>query len=159
MSSVHCLGDVYIAYWPRNTLAVGGSTIYITCYAVSKLYTDITFTFTKDNHTLPPEVSSSSIRFADYVISSSLILYNVTPSDDGVYGCQLLHIVKTDLRNGSLLVYKGTHTISVCVCVCVCACVHVYECSMCVCMSVACVYMCVCYRSSPCCILHIQQVS
>lgn len=132
-SSVHCLDDVYIAHWPRITLAVEGSNIQIKCYAVSKFDTELIFRFRKANHTLPPEAYGSNSKLTSYVTSSSLQLYNVTQSDNGVYSCDLLDIASTDRRTGTLVVYKGI-----------------------VQWLYLCMY-CVCYRSTPCCILHIQQ--
>ena len=114
-SCVHCLDDVYIAYWPKNTLAVGGSNINIKCYAVSKLNTELIFRFKKANHTLPPEAHGSNSKLNRFVTSSSLQLFNVTQSDNGVYSCHLLDIAWTDWRTGSLVVYKGAHSIVVCV--------------------------------------------
>ena len=121
VSSVYHVGEIYIAYWPKTTLAVGGSDISIMCYAVSrKLDTELTFAFRKGNTTLQPGPTS---RLNDYVTNSSMVLRNVTQSDNGVYSCQLLHLVKSDWRNGTLVVYEGDNILISLQCARVCVCV------------------------------------
>lgn len=107
---IACTGytNIYIAYWPETTIAVEGSNINITCYAVSRdNRLTVDFTFRRGNNTLPSHTHGTVNRF---VTSSSLMLGNVSQSDNGVYSCQLLDIVESDWRAGSLIVYKGIAT-------------------------------------------------
>lgn len=107
---IACTGytNIYIAYWPKTTIAVGGSDINITCYAVSRdNRLTVGFRFRRGNDILPSHAHGTVNR---YVTSSSLQLHNVSQSDNGEYSCQLLDIVESDWRAGSLIVYEGIAT-------------------------------------------------
>ena len=63
----------------------------------------IKLTLRRDNVTLPSRIS----KLNEYVISTSMLLHNVTQSDAGEYSCQLWDFVGSDVSTGVLIVYKG----------------------------------------------------
>ena len=106
-----CLGDtgIYIAYWPKSVIAIQGSNVSVDCYTVSSITAvnsgSVVFQLANSNSTRQDWPHEG---LNDFVFRSTMSIYNVRPSDAGVYECSVVGLWNGATKATNLTVISGS---------------------------------------------------